>query len=103
MQAWKCGYAMRAAKQYEKLPPRDFPGGNEISAKTLPASECFDFEHLTATVATAGRAGDVRRHLAAALGAALEDRCTPAGSATAHFLTAFGLAALWYGHGRVFV
>jgi hypothetical protein len=63
------------------------------------ASESLDIEHLTVAVITTGRAGNVRRHLAAALGAALEDRCTPTLGATAHFLTAFGLAALWNGHG----
>ena len=70
------------------------------SESTLPASESFDVEHLTVAVVTARRAGDVRWHPAAALGAALEDRCAPAGSAAAHFLAAFGLAAFWYGHGR---
>jgi hypothetical protein len=75
----------------------------EITCKKSPpaalASECFDFEHLAVTVISAGRAGDVRRHFAAALGAVLEDRCAPTLRATAHFLTAFGLAALWNGHG----
>ena len=70
------------------------------SESTLPASESFDVEHLAIAIIPAGRASDVRRHFAAALGAALEDRCTPAGSAAAHFLAAFGLAAFWYGHGR---
>ena len=45
----------------------------------------------------------MRGHLAAALGAAFEDRCTPAVRATAHFLTAFGLAALWNGHGLALI
>jgi len=72
-------------------------------AITSSASESFDIEHLAIAVVATGWASDVRRHAAAALGAALEDRCAPTGSATAHFLTAFGLAAFWYGHGFVFV
>jgi len=63
--------------------------------------KCLDIKHLTSAVISAGWAGDVRWHFAAALWAALEDRCAPAVCATAHFLTAFGLAALWNGHGRV--
>jgi len=63
----------------------------------------FDVEHLTVTIITAGWAGDVRGHFAAALRATLEDRRTPTLRATAHFLTAFGLAALWNGHGLTVV
>jgi hypothetical protein len=66
---------------------------------TSSASESFDIEHLAIAVVATGWASDVGRHPAAALGAALEDRRTPTGRATAHFLTAFGLAAFWYGHG----
>jgi len=61
--------------------------------------ERLDIEHLTVAIVAAGRASDVRWHFAAAFGAIFKDRCTPALGATAHFLTAFGLAALWNGHG----
>lgn len=66
----------------------------------FPSSESFHVEDLAIAVVTARWASDVRRHLAATFRAALEDRGTPAGRATAHFLAAFGLAAFWYGHGR---
>jgi hypothetical protein len=82
----------------KKSPPAVMAGRRFWRNPAL-ASECFDFEHLAVTVISAGRAGDVRRHFAAALGAVLEDRCAPTLRATAHFLTAFGLAALWNGHG----
>jgi hypothetical protein len=65
----------------------------------LVALQRFNVEHLAIAIIAARWASDVRRHFAAALWAALKDRCTPAVCATAHFLTAFGLAALWYGHG----
>lgn len=64
-----------------------------------PGSESLDIEHLAVAIISARRASDVRWHFAAAFGAILEDGCTPALCATAHFLTAFGLAALWNGHG----
>ena len=73
------------------------------SESTARDSESLDVKHLAIAIVAAGRACDVRRHSAAALRAALEDRCTPAGSAAAHFLAAFGLAAFWYGHGRSLV
>jgi len=63
------------------------------------SSAHFDIEHLAVAIISAGRTGDVRGHAAATLWAAFEDGCAPAVCATAHFLTAFGLAALWYGHG----
>jgi len=66
---------------------------------TKAGSTDLDVEHLTVAVVATGGTRDVRRHLAAALRATLEDRCTPTLGATAHFLTAFGLAALWNGHG----
>ena len=67
---------------------------------TLAASQCgFDIQHLPVTIVTAGWTCDVRRHLAAAFGAVLENRGMPTFRTTAHFLSAFGLAALWYGHG----
>lgn len=72
-----------------------------MSVSTASGLESLDFEHLpTAIVSTRG-AGDVRRHVRAALRAALEDGCTPASCATAHFLAAFGLASFWYCHGFV--
>jgi len=69
------------------------------SQGTETRSEGFDFKDLAAIVVSAGWAGDVRRHSAAALGAGLEDRSTPAGGATAHFLSALRLTALRNGHG----
>ena len=35
----------------------------------------------------------------AALGAVLENRCTPTLGAATHFLLTFGHSALWIGHG----
>jgi hypothetical protein len=58
----------------------------------------FDIEHLSVAIITAGWAGDVRGHFAAAFRAVLEDGSTPTVRTTTHFLTAFGLAALWNGH-----
>jgi hypothetical protein len=104
MQAWEMRWANQFGKnEYEKLPLKEnFPSGKVEGSITPEALEGLDVEHLPVTVITAGRASDVRRHFAAALRAALEDRCTPTVCTTAHFLTAFGLAALWYGHGLVF-
>jgi hypothetical protein len=82
--------------------PRKTPGSGP-SIITRAASERFDIEHLTIAIVAAGWAGDVRWHFAAALGAILEDGCMPTLRATAHFLTAFGLAALWNGHGLALV
>jgi hypothetical protein len=91
------------AKIKRKIAAQGEPGAVIHQIARVKASQCFDIEHLAVTVVATGWAGDVRWHLAATFWAALEDRCTPALCATAHFLTAFGLAALWYGHGRVFV
>jgi len=91
-----------AEKNYEKSPPRWVPGGNFWKINSN-ASESLDIEHLTIAVIATGWARNVRWHFTAAFRAALEDRCTPASGATAHFLTAFGLAALWYGHSLEFV
>jgi len=66
---------------------------------SVTGSKSLDIKHLAIAVIATGRASDVRWHFAAAFGAILEDGCTPALCATAHFLTAFGLAALWNGHG----
>ena len=73
--------------------------GRRSSKFIRTQSECFDIKHLTVTVVTARRASDVRWHFTATFRAAFEDRCTPAIGATAHFLTAFGLATLWNSHG----
>jgi hypothetical protein len=81
--------------------PGKTPDGDP-SETMRAASECFDIEHLAVTIIAAGRAGNVRRHLAPTLRATLEDRRAPALGATTHFLTAFGLAALWNGHGLEF-
>jgi hypothetical protein len=91
------------AKFIRKIAAQGEPGAVIHQNAKWTALECFDIEHLAVTVVATGWARNVRRHLAAALRAALEDRCTPTLCATAHFLTAFGLAALWYGHGLVFV
>ena len=85
-------------KRIRKITARDVSGRRSSECRKR-RSQGFDIEHLAVTVVAARRAGDVRRHLAAALGAAFEDRCAPAVGATTHFLTAFGLAALWNGHG----
>jgi hypothetical protein len=70
----------------------------DLSEITRNESKCFHLDHLTVAIVAARRTSNVRWHFAAALGAALEDRGTPTRGATAHFLTAFGLAALWNGH-----
>lgn len=67
------------------------------------ASQHLHIQNLPLAIIAAGWTGDVRWNLAATLGAAFEDRRTPAGCATAHFLAAFGLAALWNGHGIALV
>jgi len=91
------------AKILRKIAAQGEPGAVIHQIAKVTALQCLDIEHLAVTVVATGWACNVRRHLAAALGAALEDWCTPTLRATAHFLTAFGLAALWYGHGLVFV
>jgi len=91
------------AKILRKIAAQGEPGAVMDQIAKMTALQCFDIEHFAVTIVATGWACDVRWHLAAALGAALEDRCTPTLRATAHFLTAFGLAALWYGHGLVFV
>jgi hypothetical protein len=91
------------ARILRKIAAQGYPGAVIHQNAWLTALQCLDIEHLAVTVVATGWASNVRRHFAAALRAALEDRCTPTFGATAHFLTAFGLAALWYGHGLVFV
>jgi hypothetical protein len=63
----------------------------------------FHIEHLAVAIVATGWASDVRGHFAAAFRAVLEDWGTPTVRTTAHFLTAFRLAALWYGHGFALV
>jgi hypothetical protein len=94
---WPCG-----RDGYEKSPPEAHSERRSVEI-TQPTSEGFDIEHLTVTIVAARRAGNVRGHFAATLGAALEDRCAPAVRATAHFLAAFGLATLWNGHGLALI
>jgi hypothetical protein len=81
---------------------QDFPGGDSLEIKHA-ASLCFDNDHLSVAIIPAGRAGDVRGHFTAAVRAVFKERSTPTVCTTAHFLTTFGLAALWNGHGLTLV
>jgi hypothetical protein len=91
---------MRVAvgNEMRQLNAQGSPPAVEMSRFNRVASERLDIEHLPVAVGTARGAGDVRGHFAAAFRAVLEDGSTPTVRTTAHFLTAFGLAALWYGH-----
>lgn len=60
--------------------------------------ESVNIEHLAASIIAACWAGDVAWNAVAALGAALEFWCTPAGCAATHFLLHFRYSALWDCH-----